>query len=173
MARPHSNQEAISESLQAGGGFAKFRSVSERPKEFRDGPLGPPPERPVQPTPTPTPIVNRPSIEARRSEPKPEVFPAKPQAQRAKPSEVESPSTSAPDSFTEKVSLPLTRSLRDRSEQLARLLNRSRTIRKSRITSNSIIRVALETFLDSFAPPSSQSINSEEDLLKAVRHKPR
>lgn len=172
MARTHSHQEALSESLQAGGGLGQFRAVAERPKEARDSPFGPPPERgaPKQVQP----IVKHSSVNARPDEQtRPNPSPPKPQPPIALPAQTESPGTLQVESFTEKVSVPLTRALRDRSEELAKLLNRSRTIRKSRITSNSIIRVALEIFLDSFVATSGHAINSEEDLLKAARTRTR
>ena len=163
-------QDALSSSLQAGGGFGQFKAVSERPKEFRDGPFGPPKESAAQPQ---APVAKHPAANIRRHELKSSTPTSKPQSPISRPSEVESPETAEASRFSEKVSLPLTLSLRERSEQFAKRLNRARTVRKTRITSNSVIRVALEVFLDSFNPPTSQAINSEEELLKAARHKSR
>ena len=67
--------------------------------------------------------------------------------------------------------MPLSVALRDRSEELARTLNRNRKVRKERITRNSIIRVALEQFLDTFTPSADQVIECEADLLAATRSK--
>jgi len=169
MSRPHSHQDALSSSLQAAGGLAGFRSVAERPRVTIDGPLGPPKER----APSPTPVASHPAVEARRNEPQTVTQAPKPQPSTIKRAESQSTEPNDSARFSDKVTLPLTTALRDRSEELAKRLNRSRTIRKSRITSNSIIRVALEVFLDSFAPSSSHPVNSEEDLLAAARRKPR
>ena len=170
MARPHSHQEALSESLQASGGLGQFRAVAERTREVRDGPFGPPPERPASEPPKPIPK----SAPALATAPTPKVeqrIPATPPSKQPAPAQALAESV-APDAeenlFTENVTVPLSRSLRDRSEELAKLLNRNRTIRKSRITRNTVIRVALESFLETFRPTSSESVNSEAELLKAA-----
>jgi hypothetical protein len=75
--------------------------------------------------------------------------------------------------------VPLSASLRDRAEELARVLNRSRKVRKERITRNTVIRVALEHSLDTFAPGKDECINTEADRASTctvwtahVRRKP-
>jgi len=167
MARATEQEEKLAESLQARGGLSQFRSVSERPREKRDSPFG---AAPATISPMPAKLVEEKPI-VQKPEPvvvaTPEVEPvrvAKPRARAPKPV-----ADVTPDPNTENVTVPLSRSLRDRSEELARVLNRNRTIRKTRITRNTILRVALQCILDDLGDASEHSVNSEEELLELAR----
>lgn len=166
MPNPLAQDEKLSETLDASGGLQQFRSVAQRPKTVRDDPFGRPPPTPVPAAPQPAPVS--PTVEAplkdSRSAARPTTKPPEPPA-RDEPA----PDVAEGSEFTENVTVPLSRALRDRSEELAKSLNRNRSIRKSRITRNSIIRVALECFLDDFSPESGQAVNSEDELLQAAR----
>src|SRR5262245_20275294 len=140
MPDPLASDDKLSQSLDAGEGLQQFRSVSQRPKPLRDDPFGRPSvathnDPSPRQSPTVEPVAPRPAPASVAPEP-----PATVSAPIVETSEPE------PDESlnTEKLSVPLSRTLCDRSDELARLLNRSRSIRKSRITRNSVIRVALQ-----------------------------
>jgi len=157
----------LSQSIEASGGLKQFRTVAERPV-VRDGPFGPPASsKMADATERPIALNEFPQSTA----PKSKIPPP-----RSTPSErqVEAPAREAlHPGFPDKVTVPLTSSLRAKSEALARTLNRRRTIREQRLTSNSIIRVALELFLDEELLYSEQPINSEAELLEFARTKRR
>ena len=70
--------------------------------------------------------------------------------------------------YTERVTVLLNADLRDRAESLAKELQRGRTEKGERITSNTVIRVALRAMLDKFDAEASPGINNEYDLYEAV-----
>ena len=166
MARLTGQDDKLAETLQARGGLSQFRNVAERPREKRDNPFGP----------TPTSVASAP-VEIVQPKPKvatPEPAPAvaevqQPKVAKSRPRVAKSESKATVDPNTENVTVPLSRSLRDRSEELARVLNRNRSIRKSRITRNTIVRVALECMLDDLGSAAEHSVNSEEELLELAR----
>jgi hypothetical protein len=59
--------------------------------------------------------------------------------------------------------------IRDRAEALAKDLQRRRTHKGERITTNTVIRVALRALLDAFDPSASATINTESELYETVR----
>ena len=158
-------ESSLSHDIQVSGGLKQFRSIAEGSQAQRDGPFGPPPKQvtnePLPPSvpaasetvPDRTRPLSKQQIKSRREPAKTEDDIGQPEA----------------SSMDEKVTVPLSHDLRARSEALARAISRSRSIKRTRITSNSIIRVALETFLNSFSLSSGQSINSEAELLEAAR----
>jgi hypothetical protein len=70
--------------------------------------------------------------------------------------------------YTEQVSVPLNAEIRDRAEALAKELQRRRTDKSERITTNTVIRVALRAMLDAFHLPEAAAINTESELYDAV-----
>lgn len=167
MASATEQEEKLAESLQARGGLSQFRTVSERPREKRDNPFG---ASPANISPKPAKLVEEKPI-VQKPEPvvvaTPDVEPAKVSKTRTRATKSAAEDTLDPN--TENVTVPLSRSLRDRSEELARVLNRNRTIRKTRITRNTILRVALQCILDDLGDASEHSVNSEEELLELAR----
>lgn len=169
MRRSDADNQALSESLASAGGLGQFRTVAGGRKHERDDPFG---------TPAPAKAKARPA----NTDPVPKARPPKPVSDRpveAMPEAPEAPPSpdSAPEApkvsiFTENVTVPLSASLRDRAEELARVLNRNRKVRKERITRNSVIRVALELFLEAFSPRPSDTVNCEEDLLRLMKTSP-
>lgn len=143
-------------------GLSNFRAIGARPPTLRDGPFGPPPEKPSQnlrkevsqvenippPLPQAATVVSR----------------AESQSSRLKPVQSEE-LESEPTGFDEPVTLPLPTELRERAEKFARTLNRSRTVKKERLSRNAVTRVALEWFLDEFSLAPGEAINSEKELL--------
>lgn len=158
-------EEKLSESIEASGGLQQFRTVSQRPKGIRDDPFGRP--DPVEPVTTPAKQAKAPSP----SVPQKHAPPAAKAPAKAEPTENENPQAdkSEADLYPDKVTVPLSVALRDQSEDIARALNRNRSIRKTRITRNSVIRVALQCFLEKFTPDPNHPVNSEDELLKVAR----
>lgn len=70
---------------------------------------------------------------------------------------------------SEKVSLPMPLELRDEVTALARQLQRMRTEKVERITPNTVMRVAIQTFLEQFVPDAVAVSNTESELLEHVR----
>ena len=59
--------------------------------------------------------------------------------------------------------------MRDQVDSLARELQRSKTSKDERITSNSVMRVAVRHFLGEFKLRKGEEPNSEEELLTLVK----
>jgi hypothetical protein len=70
--------------------------------------------------------------------------------------------------YPEQVSVMLNAEMRDRAEALAKELQRRRTQKTERITTNTVIRVALRALLDRFDPAAAAGLNTESDLYEAV-----
>lgn len=75
-------------------------------------------------------------------------------------------STRKADTLTERVTLQMSPEMRDRVNELSRKLQRAKTDKKSeRITANTVMRVAIQVFLDSDRLGELEGVNSEEELL--------
>lgn len=167
MARPSPSDSTLAQNVEVSGGLQQFRSVAQGSRERRDSPFGPPPKSPIE-----EPAPEAPKLETVRREPRPpQREPQEPRNAPKKDEAVTEHSSVSP--FVENVTVPLSEALRDRSEELAKSINRGRSVRKHRITRNSIIRVALQCFLDDFTLTPNQSVNSEDELLEAARSKRR
>ena len=169
MARTSSSESTLSQNMEVSGGLQQFRSVAQGARDVRDGPFGPPPKPVAKEAP---PATETPKIETVRTEQRPPVKTPK-EPRNARKNEETAAEEVSVSMFGENVTVPLSEALRDRSEELARTINRSRTVRKDRITRNSIIRVALQCFLEEFSLASGQAVNSEEELLKAAQSRRR
>lgn len=163
MAKGTPGRSTLAENIEVTSGLQAFRSIAKSPHQALDSPFG----RSRDSDDPPVPVVE--IIETGACEPGPNRKPLP--KTRISPKKDETTGEDAPQLSLneEKVTVPLSEALRDRAEELARLINRSRPVRKSRITRNSIIRVALQCFLDDFAVPAGRSVNSEEELLEAAR----
>jgi hypothetical protein len=73
------------------------------------------------------------------------------------------------DIFTERVTLSVSREMRDEIEALARELQRRRTRKDERITANTVMRVAINLLLERFSPGEGEVANNEEELLALAR----
>jgi hypothetical protein len=73
------------------------------------------------------------------------------------------------DLYAERVTVPLSAELRDGAESVAKVLQRRRTEKGERITSNTVIRVALRVLLECFGDNPDEVANNEEELFELVR----
>lgn len=167
MARDTEREGSLAGNVQVSGGLKQFLGVAQGGgREVRDSPFGAPPKPVVI---EPVPVAPAPQLEPVRVRAEPVAKAPKeikPQETEERNEEVVSVS-----SFDENVTVPLSQALRDRSEELSKTINRNRSVRKLRITRNSIIRVALQCFLDDFEPDSNRPINSEDELLQAAKRR--
>lgn len=166
------SDSTLSGNLEVSGGLRQFRNIAHGRTDV-DSPFGQPSSTsnkshvPQPPPVEPTVKVEIPKVEPLRVE-KP--APAITREPRATPKRAVTEEGEGADAlYTEKITLPLTLALRVRSEELARRINRHRSVKKHRVTSNGIIRVALESFLDDFSLPPGRPVNSEKELLEATR----
>jgi hypothetical protein len=86
------------------------------------------------------------------------------------PDERESDETSARH-FTERVTLKMTSEMRDDLHYLATKLQRRKKSKEERITSNTVMRVAIQFLLDELKLKDTDLVNSEEELLLFVKRK--
>src|SRR5262249_24973264 len=70
--------------------------------------------------------------------------------------------------YPEQVSVLLNAELRDRAEALAKDLQRRRTHKGERITTNTVIRVALRSMLETFRLSDATVLNTESELYESV-----
>lgn len=84
-------------------------------------------------------------------------------------SETSSPPRKA-DLFSERVTLLMSSEMRDRVESLAKELQRRKTTKSERITSNTVMRVAINAFLESFELREGDVANTEEEFERLVRN---
>jgi hypothetical protein len=180
MAKGQVSDKELATGLKTFGGFGALGEASARPRRedpFRDtraeaAPQPPrievvktPPAEPLAPPPLPEasepikvrekrPAVSRLTRAERRPEPIPE----------PEPSAAEKKS----ELYTERVTVPLDPELRDAAEALAKNLQRRRTDKGERITSNTVMRVALRILLDGFDAASAGVVNTEDELYEAV-----
>jgi hypothetical protein len=68
--------------------------------------------------------------------------------------------------YPERVTTPISQDMRAQLDTLSRELQRTRTSKGDRITSASVIRVAIQTFLESF---EAAGVGGEEELLEFAR----
>jgi hypothetical protein len=73
------------------------------------------------------------------------------------------------DTLTERVTLQMSPEMRDAVNDFARHLQRRRKDKGERITANSVMRVAIQHFLDSFELESVQGASSEEELFARIQ----
>jgi hypothetical protein len=87
----------------------------------------------------------------------------------AAPAKKQKATTRKADIYTERVTLQISPEMRDQVDFLARELQRTKTSKDERITSNTVIRVAIRHFVENFSVGKGESINGEEDLLSALK----
>lgn len=172
MAKNNQPGGTLASNMEVTSGLQAFRSVASGPTAVIDSPFGRPVASPA-PTITRAEVVTEPQkVAAIESPPRPtRKTTSRPKV--AKEPEVSEGDEVSADANEEKITVPLSQELRDQSEELARVINRNRSVRKNRITRNSIIRVALQCFLEDFALPTGRPVNSEVELLEAARSRRR
>jgi hypothetical protein len=72
------------------------------------------------------------------------------------------------DIFTERVTLQISPEIRDEIDALARDLQRAKTTKEERITSNSVMRVALEFLMKNYQFQRGDVANTEAELYDLV-----
>ncbi len=177
MGKAPITEEDLTRGLEAMGGFSNLGQKPRRDSPFgseyvrnRPAETSPPPVR-ANPTPTPTraDIVPMPSP---RSQELPR--PVTPAAPIASPVELRNPISELPQSqpksetYQERITLQMTPAMRDRLNELARTLQRKRRTKGERITPNTIMRVAIESFIAGFEPSQVLGVSSEDELLSNV-----
>ena len=186
MAKSQVTEHDLEQSLQTLGGFGKL--AAQKPR--RDSPFGsdfarraeeskPVSEVAPQKTPEVALLQKAPGQgveiggEASR-----EVLANKPPARTApsktppKPvSDEQAESHAKSDTLTERITLQMSPEMRDAVNDLARQLQRRRKDKGERITANSVMRVAIQQFLDDFELESVQGVSSEEELFAIVQSK--
>lgn len=70
--------------------------------------------------------------------------------------------------YPEQVSVLLNAEIRDRAEALAKELQCRRTLKTERITTNTVIRMALRSMLEAFRLPESEALDTEGKHYEAV-----
>ena len=73
--------------------------------------------------------------------------------------------------FWGQVQVLMSGEMKDQVDALARELQRAKTSKDERITSNTVIRVAIRHFLDEFKLPKSEQPNTEEELLALAKRR--
>jgi hypothetical protein len=96
-----------------------------------------------------------------------------PESRTAKPSRSEKRKAAQrkADIYSDRVTLQISPEMRDEVDDLARRLQRSKAIKGERITSNSVMRVAIQLFIDQFQMNLGETPNSESELMELVRRK--
>lgn len=72
------------------------------------------------------------------------------------------------DIYSERVTVQMSPEMRDGVDELARQLQRGKTSKVERITSNTVMRVAITFLLDHFAVKAGEAPNNERELLSLV-----
>jgi hypothetical protein len=73
------------------------------------------------------------------------------------------------DIYSERVTLQMSPEMRDEVDELARQLQRAKTSKDERITANTVMRVAIQAFLEAFDLDPKSCPNSEKELLDVAR----
>jgi|SRR5579883_2536602 len=191
MAKGQVTSDDLSTGIKGFGGLSSLGGPARpaRDNPFRDTRADAAPVPAVEPPGLPPVEPEPPRLEviARRDEAQEEVRGEPPPVERRAPAPPKRPSAAVrpaakpvliepdppaterkTDLYTERVTVPLNAELRDRSEALARDIQRHRTQKGERITSNTVYRVAIRALLDILPPGSDLGINTENDLYDAV-----
>lgn len=186
MAKAQVTEEALAQGIESLGGFGNLGASKPR----RDSPFGASfaPKR-IEAPPAPE-VEKAPSLAAKPPvaaalDTRPEasevglgvraaVQPMKPAAATVpalRPSEQSAPRAAQQrvEKFTERITLQMTAEMRDTLDELARALQRARREKGERITSNTIMRVAIQNLLDRFSLKELKGVSSEDELLKEVK----
>ena len=176
MAKSQVSEEELAKGLKGIGNFGGITTRVQRDNPFRDSRQ----EQVEQPK---TIEVRLPSPEPRVVKPAtPNIAPEEPQPVRALPAtpkprskvrEEESRSRAEEsarkaDIFTERVTLQISPEIRDEIDALARDLQRAKTTKEERITSNSVMRVALEFLMKNYQFQRGDVANTEAELYDLV-----
>jgi len=190
MAKSQVTEDDIAQGIQSLGGFGGLSGQKPR----RDSPFGSDfaAKKDLKPSPAPAVVENRaPAI----ATPSP-IITAEPLAKKVEvlsPPKEESAPASVPikvspvkkaiskpidesreghpksDECTERITLQMTPEMRDELNELARGLQRGRREKGERITANTLMRVAIQSFIDSFDAKVLGGVSSEEELFQEMK----
>lgn len=179
MAKGQVSEEELARGLKGIGNFGGLSAPRvRRDNPFRDSRPEAPPLEPVKTIEIlPTVPEKRVSKDGSPTSPRPEPKPAakvSPAASKRseKTSTARSSETSGTrkaDIFTERVTLQISPEMRDQVERIARELQRAKTSKEERITSNTVMRVAIQLVTTHFKLRNDQAPNNEEELYEAVK----
>src|SRR6185503_21122299 len=110
--------------------------------------------------------VARPALDLDAPAPPVAPLPAKRPGRPPRPSIAKT--VTAPDRYTEDVTVPMTAEMRTRATLLAAELQRRRTNKSVRFTPNTVFRVAIETLFERFELSPGDHVNSEDELRRLV-----
>jgi hypothetical protein len=99
------------------------------------------------------------------------VSPPQPKVVLHSPHSSNDASATKAESFPERITLNLSEDMRDELSLLASKLQRQRTLKNERITSNTVIRTAVRILLEEFSVAKSDIVNSEQDLYKLAKQR--
>jgi predicted transcriptional regulator len=173
MAKGQVTEQDLASGMKGLSGFGAL-SGGRRDSPFRDSRSEPPKESP------PKEIDVRPNAETKlptvERPPQVSVPPEPPVVRREAPERLAKPKAKQPqrkaDVFSERVTIQMSPDMRDQVDELARQLQRSKTSKDERITANTVMRVAIQQFIETFKLERGEIVNNEEELLaSALRRK--
>ena len=169
MAKGQVSEEELSLGLKGLGGFGSLggaRVVKDSP--FRDSRSAPK----VIDVAKPEVVKAAPALPAvppiPKAEPVVEVVRPAPAKKTQAKAKMEAATRRVADIYTERVTLQLSPEMRDKVDALARELQRSKSSKDERITSNTVMRVAIRHLLKHYKVTGSDVPNGEEEFLEAI-----
>ena len=173
----HVTEDDLATGLRPLGSLGSL-SRNRRDSPFRDSRAEvktvelPAPNEPLTPEPPPVKVAtaDQPPVEVKPAPPK--VVPRKTSqpAPLARPEKTKAAVRKA-DVFSERVTLQMSPEMRDQLDSIARELQRSKVSKEERITPNTVMRVAIKLFVDDFKLDRGEQVNSEDELLSAMKRK--
>ena len=176
MAKSQVSEDDLAKGLKGIGNFGGISTRVQRDNPFRDS-------RQEKVEPPKTIEVRLPSPEPQAAKPAtPNIAPEEPKSVRALPvtpkprskvtegegkSRAEESARKA-DIFTERVTLQISPEMRDEIDALARDLQRAKTTKEERITSNTVMRVALQFLMKNYQFERGDVANTEAELFGLV-----
>jgi hypothetical protein len=181
MAKSQVSEEELAKGLKGIGNFSGLSPRVQRDNPFRDSRQEkveppktievrlPPPELPAaKPTaPNIAPDESK-SVRALPATPKP-----RPKVREGESKSREEESARKADIFTERVTLQISPEMRDEIDALARDLQRAKTTKEERITSNTVMRVALQFLMKNYQFERGDVANTEAELYNLVAQRVR
>jgi hypothetical protein len=176
MAKSQVSEEDLTKGLKGIGNFGGISTRVQRDNPFRDSRqdhVEPPKTIEVRLPPLEPQVAKSKAPNVLPDEPKPvRALPATPKL-RSKVREEESKSRAEEsarkaDIFTERVTLQISPEMRDEIDALARDLQRAKTTKEERITSNTVMRVALQFLMKNYQFARGDVANTETELYELV-----
>lgn len=161
MARGRVTEDELAAGIRRVGGLA---AVATSEGARRDSPFATPSVAPAEPI---LAAALAPSVpERRRAAPTPRA--ERDRAIESPPRPLIADPVPDPARYTDPVTVPMTAEMRTQANLLAAELQRRRTDRRVRFTSNTIFRVAIENFFEHFELAPGDHVNTEDELRRLV-----